>query len=193
MGPILTRIFDALTAFPMGTGEDSRVLMLGLDAAGKTTILYKVKLNENVHTIPTIGFNVETLTPVNGVTFTVFDVGGQGKIRALWRHYYINTQGLLFIVDSADRSRLDEAKEEFHGIIESPEMDRVPVVVVANKQDLPGALTTAEIADGLDLHKLKDRKWFVQGACATTGDGICESMVELARLVKEFKKSRKYV
>ena len=62
-------------------------------SAGKTTILYKVKLNENVCTIPTIGFNVETVSPTKGVTFTVWDVGGQDKIRPLWRHYFQNTEG----------------------------------------------------------------------------------------------------
>ena len=69
-------------------GQNARILMLGLDAAGKTTILFKLKLNENVSTIPTIGFNVETVTPVKNVTFTVWDVGGQEKIRQLWRHYF---------------------------------------------------------------------------------------------------------
>ncbi|GFN76141.1 ADP-ribosylation factor 1 [Plakobranchus ocellatus] len=186
MGIFLSKLFDALTSF-QSSGYPTRVLMLGLDAAGKTTILYKVKLNENVLTIPTIGFNVETVTPIKGVSFTVWDVGGQEKIRALWRHYYSNTQGLLYIVDSADVTRVDEAKEELFGIINSPEMQGVPVVVVANKQDLPGALSTAKIADGLGLRELRDRKWYVQGACAVNGDGIYEAMHEMARLVKEFQ------
>ncbi|KAK3803446.1 hypothetical protein RRG08_027549 [Elysia crispata] len=187
MGLFVSRLFEALQGF--SAGENTRVLMLGLDAAGKTTILYKVKLNENVCTIPTIGFNVETVSPVKGVTFTVWDVGGQEKIRQLWRHYYANTQGLLFIVDSSDRARLEEAKQELFGIVKSPDMDRVPVVVVANKQDLPGALTTAEVADGLGLREMRDRKWYVQGACAVNGDGVYESMQEMARLVKEVYRS----
>lgn len=84
---------------------------VGLDAAGKTTILYKLKLGEVVTTIPTIGFNVETVEYKN-VNFTVWDVGGQDKIRPLWRHYYQNTQGLIFVVDSNDRDRIGEAREE---------------------------------------------------------------------------------
>ena len=84
---------------------------------------------------------------------------------------------------------MSEAKDELFGIIKSDEMRRVPVVVVANKQDLPGALTTSQVADKLGLLEIKDRKWFVQGACATNGDGIYESMHEMARLVKEFQKS----
>ncbi len=86
-------------------------LIVGLDAAGKTTILYKLKLGEIVTTIPTIGFNVETVEYKN-ISFTVWDVGGQDKIRPLWRHYFQNTQGLIFVVDSNDRERVGEAREE---------------------------------------------------------------------------------
>ena len=97
-------------------------------------------------------------------------------------------QGLLFIIDSADTERIPEAKEELFGILDSPDMQRVPVVVVANKQDLPGALSTSEVAERLGLFQLKSRKWHVQGACAPSGDGIYEAMGEMARLVKEFQK-----
>jgi len=89
--------------------KDVRILMVGLDAAGKTTILYKLKLGEIVTTIPTIGFNVETVEYKN-ISFTVWDVGGQDKIRPLWRHYYQNTQGVIFVDDSNDRDRVGEAR-----------------------------------------------------------------------------------
>ena len=105
--------------------------------SGKTTILYKLKLNETVSTIPTIGFNVETVQPAKGVSFTVWDVGGQEKIRQLWRHYYQNCQGLVFVVDSSDRERLPEVKNELFGVLNSIEMLDVPFVLLANKQDLP--------------------------------------------------------
>ncbi|XP_013073403.2 uncharacterized protein LOC106060155 [Biomphalaria glabrata] len=186
MGLLLAKLYQAVQMFQ--TGTPTRVLMLGLDAAGKTTILYKVKLNENVCTIPTIGFNVETVSPIKGVTFTVWDVGGQEKIRQLWKYYFVNTQGLLFIVDSADVSRFPEAKEELFNVIKADEMRGVPVVVVANKQDLPGAASTAEVADRLGLTEMNDRKWFVQGACAVNGEGIYEAMHEMANLVKQFMK-----
>jgi len=90
--------------------KEMRILMVGLDAAGKTTILYKLKLGEVVTTIPTIGFNVETVEYKN-ISFTVWDVGGQDKIRPLWRHYYQNTQGIIFVVDSNDRERIDDSAE----------------------------------------------------------------------------------
>ena len=96
--------------------KDMRILMVGLDAAGKTTILYKLKLGEVVTTIPTIGFNVETVEYKN-ISFTVWDVGGQDKIRNLWRHYYQNTQGLIFVVDSNDKARIEDAKSELHKMI----------------------------------------------------------------------------
>ncbi|EPQ27314.1 uncharacterized protein PFL1_06941 [Pseudozyma flocculosa PF-1] len=101
--------------------KEMRILMLGLDAAGKTTILYKLKLNQSVTTIPTVGFNVETVQYKN-VKFNVWDVGGQDKIRPLWRHYYTGTQGLVFVVDSQDRDRIDEARQELHRIIGDREM-----------------------------------------------------------------------
>jgi ADP-ribosylation factor protein 6 len=75
--------------------KEMRLLMLGLDAAGKTTILYKLKLNQDVTTIPTVGFNVETVTYKN-VKFNVWDVGGQDKIRPLWRHYFSGMLGYIF-------------------------------------------------------------------------------------------------
>ena len=112
--------------------KEMRILMVGLDAAGKTTILYKFKLGEVVTTIPTIGFNVETVEYKN-ISFTVWDVGGQDKIRLLWRHYYQNTQGLIFVVDSNDRDRIDDAREELHKMLAEEELRDSVVLVFANK------------------------------------------------------------
>lgn len=165
----------------------AKILMLGLDAAGKTTVLYKLKLNEAVNTIPTIGFNVETVQPVKNVSFTVWDVGGQDKIRPLWRHYFVGCEGLIYVVDSADKSRFKEAKGELDWILDSDEMNGVPVVILANKQDLPNAATPSVIADKLGLSGVRNRKWHVQGTSATIGEGLLESMQELSRLVKQFQ------
>merc|ERR1719281_214479 len=110
--------------------------MLGLDAAGKTTILYKIKLGEVVTTIPTVGFNVEEVQYKN-LRMTVWDVGGQDKIRKLWRHYYQGTQGLIFVVDSSDRDRIEDAREELQKMLREEEMHEAAVLVFANKQDLP--------------------------------------------------------
>merc|ERR1712159_177642 len=104
MGSVFGKLFKGLIG-----KKEMRILMVGLDAAGKTTILYKLKLGEIVTTIPTIGFNVETVEYKN-ISFTVWDVGGQDKIRPLWRHYYQQTQALIFVVDSNDRERLSTAR-----------------------------------------------------------------------------------
>merc|ERR1712066_526996 len=122
-------------------GADQRILMVGLDAAGKTTILYKLKLSEVVTTIPTIGFNVETVEYKN-VLFTVWDVGGQDKIRPLWKHYYQNINGIIFVIDSSDRRRINKnsrnkysAKEELHHMLSNKELDGAVLLCLCNKQD----------------------------------------------------------
>merc|ERR1711937_36554 len=147
--------------------------MVGLDAAGKTTVLYKLKLGEVVTTIPTIGFNVETVEYKN-INFTVWDVGGQDKIRPLWRHYYQNTQGLIFVVDSNDRDRINEARDELMRMLNEDEMREAILLIFANKQDLPNAMPAAEITEKLVLQNLKHRRWYIQSTCATTGDGLFE-------------------
>jgi len=169
MGKIVSKVFG---------NKEMRILMLGLDAAGKTTILYKLKLGQSVNTIPTVGFNVETVTYKN-VKFNVWDVGGQDKIRPLWRHYYTGTQGLIFVVDCADRDRIDEARQELHRIINDREMRDAIILIFANKQDLPEAMKPHEIQEKLGLTRLRDRNWYVQPACATTGDGLYEGLTWL--------------
>jgi len=156
--------------------------MVGLDAAGKTTILYKLKLGEVVTTIPTIGFNVETVEYKN-ISFTVWDVGGQDKIRPLWRHYYQNTQGVIFVVDSNDRDRIDDqagyehsAKDELNRMLAEDELRDAVLLVFANKQDLPNAMKVQDVTERLGLARLRSRRWYIQGASAPTGDGLYEGL-----------------
>lgn len=164
--------------------EEVRVLMVGLDSGGKTTILYKLKLGEIVTTIPTIGFNVETVEYKN-LQFTVWDVGGQDKIRPLWRHYYGGTKAMIFVVDSNDLPRIGEAREEIGKLLKEPELRDVPLLVFANKQDQPRAMKTTEIIGRLGLCYVVDRKWHVHGACAINGDGLNEGLDWLATNVKK--------
>ncbi|KAG2470387.1 ARF4 factor, partial [Polypterus senegalus] len=156
-------------------GSRSLDLCVGLDAAGKTTILYKLKLGEIVTTIPTIGFNVETVEYKN-ICFTVWDVGGQDKIRPLWRHYFQNTQGLIFVVDSNDRERTQEAAEELQKMLQEDELRDAVLLVFANKQDLPNAMAISEMTDKLGLQTLRSRTWYVQATCATQGTGLYEGL-----------------
>merc|ERR1719221_2158644 len=155
--------------------KEMRILMVGLDAAGKTTILYKLKLGEVVTTIPTIGFNVETVEYKN-LSFTVLDVGGQDKIRPLWRQHFQGTNGLIYIVDSSDRERIDDAREELTKMLNEDELQDAVLLVFANKQDLPNAMTAAEVTYKIGLHNMRQRQWFIQSVCATTGVGFYEGL-----------------
>ncbi|KAJ3612578.1 hypothetical protein NHX12_020849 [Muraenolepis orangiensis] len=170
MGLLISSLFGRLFG-----KKQMRILMVGLDAAGKTTILYKLKLGEIVTTIPTIGFNVETVEYKN-ICFTVWDVGGQDKIRPLWRHYFQNTQGLIFVVDSNDRERVAESKEELSKMLQEDELKDAVLLVFANKQDLPNAMPVSELSDKLELHNLRSRTWHVQATCATQGTGLYEGL-----------------
>lgn len=191
MGNLISAMSKALRGLlDSFSDRHAKILMLGLDAAGKTTVLYKLKLNEVVNTIPTIGFNVETVEPVKNVSFTVWDVGGQDKIRPLWKHYFVGCEGLIFVIDSVDKSRFQEAKGELDWILESDDMTGVPVVILANKQDLPKAATPSEVASRLGLPEVRNRKWHVQGTSATVGEGVLEAMQQLSGLVKQFQNSR---
>jgi ADP-ribosylation factor protein 6 len=176
--------------------KEMRLLMLGLDAAGKTSrspllqkyplgplsrpqrpfqrVLRRIQIQANP--LPTVGFNVETVTYKN-VKFNVWDVGGQDKIRPLWRHYFSGTQGLIFVIDSNDRARIDEARQELHRIILDREMKEALLLVFANKQDIPGAMTPTEVTEKLRLGQLKERMWYVVPSCATTGEGLFEGLV----------------
>ncbi|KFY83683.1 hypothetical protein V500_10013 [Pseudogymnoascus sp. VKM F-4518 (FW-2643)] len=163
--------------------KEMRLLMLGLDAAGKTTILYKLKLNQDVTTIPTVGFNVETVTYKN-VKFNVWDVGGQDKIRPLWRHYLSGTQGLIFVVDSSDHERIAEARQELDRVIKDREMKDSLLLVFANKQDVEGAMKPQKVTEALGLNSLRDHIWYVVPSCATTGEGLLEGLAWLANNIK---------
>ncbi|KAG1747823.1 ADP-ribosylation factor [Suillus paluster] len=179
MGLAISHIFSGLF-----TQQETRLVMIGLDAAGKTTILYKLKLGEVVATIPTIGFNVETVEYKN-IAFTVWDVGGQYKIRRLWQYYFHNTQAVIFVVDSSDHDRIAEAKEELRVLMDNEQLRDALLLVFANKQDLPGAMSASELTDGLDLRTFRQRTWYIQSTCATSGEGLYEGLEWLATNIKK--------
>eukprot|EP00658_Telonema_sp_P-2_P030369 TRINITY_DN22947_c0_g1_i1.p1 TRINITY_DN22947_c0_g1~~TRINITY_DN22947_c0_g1_i1.p1 ORF type:complete len:185 (+),score=59.99 TRINITY_DN22947_c0_g1_i1:290-844(+) len=171
MGNFFKKMAKVLDGF--GGSQKRRVVMVGLDAAGKTTLLYKLKLNEAVRTIPTIGFNVETVE-FKQVTFTVWDVGGQDKIRKLWRHYYEDVDAIIFVLDSNDKDRIEEARGEVETMLKEQELANASLLVLANKQDLPYAMSATDITEGLGLNHLKGRDWYIQPCSATEGNGLVE-------------------
>lgn len=163
--------------------KEARILVLGLDNAGKTTILYRLHVGEVVQTIPTIGFNVETVTYKN-IKFQVWDLGGQTSIRPYWRCYYPNTQAIIYVVDSCDADRLPTSREEFQAILEEEELKDAPLLIYANKQDLPGALTDAAVAEGLGLTSIKSRDWAIYKTSAIKGEGLFEGLDWLSNTLK---------
>ena len=212
MGLLLSRFMDGVFAT-----TEKRILMVGLDAAGKTTILYKLKLGEvmtrilarsytphahalsnptntPIHsqvmtTIPTIGFNVETVD-YKKLKMTIWDVGGQDRIRQLWRHYYHGTNAVIFVLDSNDRDRIDVAKQELHKLIQEEELRGAALLVFANKQDLPNSMSTSECVDKLGLHGLNQQAWYVQSSSAVSGDGLYEGLDWLQQTLAEGARRR---
>eukprot|EP01084_Bolivina_argentea_P272340 463674_1 len=179
--------------------QEMRILMVGLDAAGKTTILYKLKLGEVITTIPTIGFNVETVEYKN-IEFTVWDIGGQHLIRPLWRHYYQGTEAVIFVVDSNDRERIDSGSnsysddnvcDQLHSMLADDLLQDSAVLILANKQDLPNAMSVNEITDRLKINQFRNREWYVQGTCAKTGDGLYQGLDWLSKTLTKKKKKKK--
>jgi len=181
MGLLFSRVWERLIS-----KVERRILMVGLDAAGKTTILYKLKLGEVVSTIPTIGFNVDTVEYKN-INFTVWDIGGQDKLRPLWRHYFDNSQGIIYVIDSNDRNRINLARDELHRMLGEDALRDAILLIFANKQDLPNAMSVSEITDKLSLHTLHHRPWYIQSCCATSGDGLYEGLDWLATTLQKRK------
>ncbi|GAA6071878.1 ADP-ribosylation factor-like protein 4C isoform X1 [Tachysurus ichikawai] len=180
----------------LGPFQPLHVVMLGLDSAGKTTVLYRLKFNEFVNTVPTIGFNTERVRLNNGaargISCHVWDVGGQEKLRPLWKSYSRCTDGIVYVVDSVDAERLDEAKAELHKVTRLTENQGAPLLIIANKQDLPGSLPAADIEKRLALRELGPSTAFhVQPACAIIGDGLHEGMDKLYDMITKRRKALK--
>ena len=135
------------------------------------------------NTTPTIGFNVESVQFQN-IDFTVWDVGGQEKLRGLWRHYYEGADALIFVVDSNDPARAKLARQELMKILREDTMGDVKVLVFANKQDLPNAMSTSELSEVMKLGTVSQKHWWIQGCCGTDGSGLVEGLAWLSKALK---------
>mmetsp|Transcript_1955 Transcript_1955/g.4349 ORF Transcript_1955/g.4349 Transcript_1955/m.4349 type:complete len:185 (+) Transcript_1955:38-592(+) len=164
--------------------REMRCIILGLDAAGKTSILYRLKLGKAIVTIPTIAHNVETVR-VGNTHITAWDIGGGYFHRKLWRrNYFENSHGIIYVVDANDRERLEETTEELFSFIDEEEFRDVSILILANKSDLPNAMRVGEVADRMNLYSVRSRRWHIAAVSATTGDGLLGAMEWLANSIE---------
>ncbi|XP_069504720.1 ADP-ribosylation factor-like protein 4A [Ambystoma mexicanum] len=192
MGSGLSDLSSLLSSLP--SFHSFHIVILGLDCAGKSTVLYRLQFNEFVNTVPTKGFNAEKikvrLGKSKGVTFHFWDVGGQEKLRPLWKSYTRCTDGIVFVVDSVDTERMEEAKTELYKIIKISENQGVPVLIAANKQDLRHSLSLSEMEKLLALRDLSSSTpWHLQPTCAIIGDGLEEGLEKLHDMIIKRRKS----
>uniref|UniRef100_A0A671E1M1 ADP-ribosylation factor-like protein 2 n=1 Tax=Rhinolophus ferrumequinum TaxID=59479 RepID=A0A671E1M1_RHIFE len=142
--------------------RELRLLMLGLDNAGKTTILKKFN-GEDIDTIsPTLGFNIKTLEH-RGFKLNIWDVGGQKSLRSYWRNYFESTDGLIWVVDSADRQRMQDCQRELQNLLVEERLAGATLLIFANKQDLPGALSSNAIREPLLCGRTYSGHWDSSG------------------------------
>jgi ADP-ribosylation factor protein 1 len=176
MGLTLSRLFD----IPIYVRE-IRILVLGLEGAGKTTFLRQLKRGEVTTTIPTIDFNIETVQ-YNNINFTAWDLG-KDKILSPGSQCFQNVQCVIYVVDSHDHERIREARDELRRILNEDGLRNAILLVFANKQDLPGAMIPPDVAWRLGLYSL-NRVCYTQGTCATSGEGLYEGLEWLSNRLK---------
>ncbi|EAZ51311.1 ADP-ribosylation factor-like protein 2 (ARL2), partial [Cryptosporidium parvum Iowa II] len=155
--------------------KEMRILVLGLDNAGKTTVVRKFA-GEDISTIqPTLGFNIKTL--LHGkYRLNTWDIGGQKTIRSYWRNYFESTDGIIWVVDSTNIERMDSCSEELHCLLSEERLSGASLLVFANKQDLSNALKPEEVAHALGLSNINNRHWRIQSCCGLDGKGLNEGI-----------------
>ncbi|XP_075259560.1 uncharacterized protein LOC142351438 [Convolutriloba macropyga] len=168
-------LLEALRKLHKHKEKQLKILFLGLDNAGKTTIL-KIITNEEPIVVPTQGVNVK-LVEKDGVKMTIIDVGGKKNLRPYWRNYFEGTDVLVYVVDVTDTKRLEESATAFLDALEESKLEGVPVLIFANKKDLKGGVSENQIKRSFEVEDLTDREWKVQmSSAAGKGDGIQEGM-----------------
>jgi len=178
MGIIFSKLWSLF-----GT-EEHKIVILGLDNAGKTTILYQFLMHEVVQTSPTIGSNVEEVTWKN-IHFLMWDLGGQQSLRQSWSTYFTNTEFVILVVDSTDSERLTLVKAELERLTTHEDLSNAAFLVFANKQDVKGSLSPAIISRELNLTALRKQRWQIQPCCGLTGEGLYQGLEWIVTLIKK--------
>jgi len=154
--------------------KEIRILMVGLDNAGKTTIVKRINGEDVTKISPTLGFNIKTMA-FKEFMLNIWDVGGQKTLRSYWRNYYEQTDGMVWVVDSADARRVQDCREELHKLLGEEKLAGASLLIFANKQDIAGALSKEEISKVLGLEQMStSRHWAIVGCSALTGEGLLD-------------------
>ncbi|XP_787493.1 ADP-ribosylation factor [Strongylocentrotus purpuratus] len=165
-----------------------KILIVGLNSAGKTTILYRLMLKEHIFTTPTLGYNSETFTPIAGSTFTMLDLGDWPKLRTRDWHHHHEAEGIAFVVDSADPGSMCDARDFLFKVLKLQGLPRgIPVVVFANKQELSGACDIYQVLEKMELHSVYTNPWYLQAASAANGEGLLEGIKELGQMIQRYR------
>ncbi|KAM4602220.1 ADP-ribosylation factor-like protein 11 [Polymixia lowei] len=162
-----------------------QVILMGLDSAGKSTLLARLLTGQVMDTSPTVGFNVGTLDLDKNTALTVWDVGGQSSMRPNWRFYLEGCKALVFVVDSSDVTRMPEAQKVLKKVLGDENVRGVPLMVLANKKDLPNSMTIREVSRHLELASYQDRAWEIQACSARNGLGLQQAFLSVAKLIKK--------
>ncbi|CAL1582822.1 unnamed protein product [Knipowitschia caucasica] len=189
-------LLDKLSGWLGLRKKEVNVLCLGLDNSGKTTIINQLKPPNNSNhlgplssewkhvsqtqaqdIVPTIGFNIEKFK-TSSLSFTVFDMSGQGKYRNLWEHYYKDSHAIIFVVDSVDKLRMVVVKEELDTLLQHEDIrdKKIPVLFFANKMDLQDAMSSNKVTQMLCLDSIQDKPWHICASNAIKGDGLQEGL-----------------
>jgi ADP-ribosylation factor-like protein 6 len=168
--------------------HDARLVVIGLDNSGKSTLINHLRPQRQAafEVVPTVGFAVEKFE-LEKLQLTVVDMSGASTYRSLWETYYAGCSAIVFVVDAADRIRMAVAKDELDVMLAHADVrgGSAPLLVFANKSDLPGALEAADVSLMLGLPALQGRAWQIQASNALSGDGVA---LGLAWLVEQMER-----
>lgn len=185
MGFVFSKIFD----FFAKSNKKFKLIIVGIQNAGKTTILYRMSLGELIKTNPTIGANVEEISHEN-VKFQAFDLGGQESMRSVWDAYFNNVDGIVYVIDSSDHENIEESKKEFQKLLAKEELKNSVILIFANKQDLQDSCKIEEIIRTYELNKIKDFTWHIQGCSGKTGEGLVNGLHWLSEKIIDKKENK---
>jgi len=138
--------------------EEMELTLVGLQNSGKTTFVNVIASGQFVEDmIPTVGFNMRKVTKGN-VTIKVWDIGGQPRFRSMWERYCRGVNAIVYMVDAADHEKIEGARNELHNLLDKPQLQQIPVLVLGNKRDLPNSLDEKELIEQLNLAAIQDRE-----------------------------------